>query len=313
MCDKLLKEKDVLLRLVSGENQFLKEVLVCCQAPSFFEETLIVLAVTLIGICWVSLVLLVFLTYSEGKTVKMRARRRSRIMNEEDGFFDSLPTNMMDGIPMTEEVVRGFAEIKNLYDYLPSMYAERAAVKIAVESREPDYDDLKFDNEAETIWRSIMESPRMEEEPDQPMETIPLGYEVPSTSWGNPWDNIKIKIRKLSEMRKSESNSGSLNSSFNRRDISTEKRTSETIQPFSKPSQKCKKLSQASIYSGFSVSSISLNEEIYDELPKGQKSILRAKTVHDRERRYKRKRRHGVSFMEEQHIHMETFSETGTV
>lgn len=67
MCDKLLKEKDVLLRfnslikllvgrwnwslwwfhwiyynhyilrLVSGENQFLKEVLICCQAPSFFE------------------------------------------------------------------------------------------------------------------------------------------------------------------------------------------------------------------------------------------------------------------------------------
>ena len=41
-----------------------------------------------------------------------RARRRSRIMNEEDGFFDSLPNNMMDGIPMTEEVVRGFAEVK---------------------------------------------------------------------------------------------------------------------------------------------------------------------------------------------------------
>ena len=40
-----------------------------------------------------------------------RARRRSRIMNEEDGFFDSLPNNMMDGIPMTEEVVRGFAEV----------------------------------------------------------------------------------------------------------------------------------------------------------------------------------------------------------
>ena len=43
-----------------------------------------------------------------------RARRRSRIMNEEDGFFDSLPTNMMDGIPMTEEVVRGFAEVNNI-------------------------------------------------------------------------------------------------------------------------------------------------------------------------------------------------------
>ena len=35
-------------------------------------------------------------------------------MNEEDGFFDSLPTNMMDGIPMTEEVVRGFAEVNNI-------------------------------------------------------------------------------------------------------------------------------------------------------------------------------------------------------
>ena len=32
-------------------------------------------------------------------------------MTEDDGFFESLSTNMINGIPMTEEVVRGFTEV----------------------------------------------------------------------------------------------------------------------------------------------------------------------------------------------------------
>merc|ERR1711915_866787 len=144
---------------------------------------------------------------------------------------------------------------------------------------------------------------------------------------GNHWDNIKCKIRKLSELRRSPSEPVADGRSTKPNPTEeSERNSSESSAQTSEPerqirsevlpqgSEKLKKMSEASIMTNFSVSSFSLNEEVYEELPRAHKSILMPKSsMIEKDKRHRRKRRHGVSFVEANCVDLTSYSEVGTV
>jgi len=333
MCDALLHDEKSLYRLFIADKQDLKDVLYCCADPSILEETLLVIVISLIVVSCLSLILLTGFVYSEGRAVKLRARRRSRVMSEDYGFVDSLAQELENGLPMSETVVKGFNEIKESYLSLPCMYAERGAIRFAQETSDfEEYVDPYYPNsysDAESVWRSIVETPpKDEEDPDaeDPLQNITIDDEGTISPWGNHWDNIKCKIRKLSELRRN--NPESRGNSFEIRTPKLEESVTQN-QDFSEEiyariverehsfcnniEHKRKKMSEASVVSNYSVSSISLSEEIYEELPRAHKGILSQKSIHDKDRRFRRKRRHGVCFVEGSPDMVFSYSSIGTV
>jgi len=339
MCDQILRS-DILFRLLSEKSPRVKDILTCCQPNSIIEESLLVLVFTIYMLSWLALGLLTLLTVSERNKSKQRARRRSRILNDEDGFLADLSEQFQEGggVPLTDDAIKGFNEMEETYEKCPKNYAELRAFRIAVGARNaltdiyagaPTYsgEASSEDDHVQHLLNSIFTITRMEEEPVEMEENSLVNAEVVAeTQRKKPWGSIKLKgrIRKLSELRKA-AGQGEVEPTY--MEMGDFHRLSEDELPYvslntiRKPDinintasndEKVKKLSITSQSSGLSVSLINLNDEIYEELPiaKPNKGILRANTIYEN-RRHKRTRRHGVMFMEGQSL--KAYSDIGTV